>query len=120
MPNEPVPAPPEGQVLIYRDGTSSLQVRIDGQTVWLTQRGMAELYQTSVPNVNQHLSGIYQDGELVPEATVKKYLIVQTEGSHVTPFHPPNLPAKTEPRAGACAKWHRYKEDRVTFATHHQ
>ena len=81
MGNELVPIPPEGQILIYQDGEQNIQVRMDGQTVWLTQRGMAELYQTSVPNISQHLSSIYEDGELTPEATIKKYLIVQTEGT---------------------------------------
>jgi hypothetical protein len=81
MGNEPAPIPPEGQILIYQDGEQKIQVRIDGQTVWLTQRGLAELYQTSVPNINQHLSSIYEDAELTPEATIKKYLIVQAEGT---------------------------------------
>ena len=77
-------APPEpagGQILIYRDGSLSLQVRLDGQTVWLTQKQLAELYQTTVPNINQHLKAIYEEGELAADATIKQYLIVQTEGS---------------------------------------
>jgi len=44
MENEPVPVSPEGQLLIYQDGALRVQVRIDGKTVWLTQRLMAELY----------------------------------------------------------------------------
>ena len=44
MANEIIPNPPEGQLLIYQDGALQMQVRIDGQTVWLTQRLMAELY----------------------------------------------------------------------------
>jgi len=71
---------PSGQVLIYQDGSLDLRVRLDGETVWLSQRQIADLYQTSVPNVNQHLTVIYEAGELLPEATIKKYLIVQTEG----------------------------------------
>ena len=74
------PPPPEGQIILYRDGASNLQVRIDGRTVWLTQRQLAELYQTTVPNINQHIASIYDDGELAPEATIKQYLIVQIEG----------------------------------------
>ena len=70
-----------GQILIYRDGALNLQVRLDGQTVWLTQRQLAELYQTTVPNVNQHLAAIYGESELPREATIKRYLIVQTEGA---------------------------------------
>lgn len=70
-----------GQLLIYNDGASKLQVRIDGQSVWLTQRLMAELYQVTVANVNQHLAAIYEEGELSEQATIKQYLIVQQEGS---------------------------------------
>lgn len=81
MENEPVPVPPEGQLLIYQDGALRVQVRIDGKTVWLTQRLMAELYQVTIANINQHLKSIYKEGELSPEATIKQFLIVQTEGS---------------------------------------
>jgi hypothetical protein len=78
----PTPAEPAGgQILIYRDGSLSLQVRLDGQTVWLTQKQLAELYQTTVPNINQHLKAVYEEGELAADATIKQYLIVQTEGS---------------------------------------
>ncbi|OPY75368.1 MAG: hypothetical protein A4E65_03598 [Syntrophorhabdus sp. PtaU1.Bin153] len=81
MGNEPAPVPPEGQLLIYHDGALRVQVRIDGKTVWLTQRLMAELYQVTTANINQHLKAIYKEGELSPEATIKQFLIVQTEGS---------------------------------------
>ena len=80
MADEPAPEPPAGQVLIYQDGGRHLRVRLDGQTVWLPQRLIAELFQVTVPNVNQHLKAIYDEGELLPEATIKRYLIVQTEG----------------------------------------
>jgi len=81
MGNEPATVPPEGQLLIYQDGSLRVQVRIDGRTVWLTQRLMAELYQVTVANINQHLKAIYEEGELSPEATIKQFLIVQTEGT---------------------------------------
>ena len=81
MENKPTPVPPEGQLLIYQDGGRRIQVRIDGKTVWLTQRLMAELYQVTVANINQHLKAIYEEGELSPQATIKKFLIVQTEGT---------------------------------------
>jgi len=80
-PSPPAPRPPEGQMLLYRDGELDLRVRLDGQTVWLTQRQMAELYRTTVPNINQHLAAIYEEGELAAEPTIKRYLIVQTEGA---------------------------------------
>lgn len=78
--NPPPQDNPGGNILIYKDGALRLQVRLDGNTVWLTQREIAELYQTSVPNVNMHISSVFEEGELSPEATIKKYLIVQTEG----------------------------------------
>jgi hypothetical protein len=72
--------PPEGQLRTYQDGTLSVQVRIGGQTVWLTQSALADLYQISVPTVNEHLSNIYADGELGAPSTIRKFRIVQLEG----------------------------------------
>ena len=73
---------PGGSLLIYRadDAAAPIRVLLEGDTVWLTQRQIAELYGTSVPNINQHITAIYEEEELRPEATLKKYLIVQTEG----------------------------------------
>jgi hypothetical protein len=69
-----------GQILIYQDAGLNLQVRLDGQTVWLTQLQMADLFQTSKQNISLHIQNILADGELTEEATVKQYLTVQTEG----------------------------------------
>ncbi|MBL4885905.1 MAG: virulence RhuM family protein [Planctomycetaceae bacterium] len=76
MPDNP------GDFLLYEteDGQTRIEVRMAEETVWLPQRVIAELFQTSIPNVNQHLKAIYDEGELQPEATIKKYLIVQKEG----------------------------------------
>ena len=73
--------PVSGQVLIYQDGTLSLQVRLDGESVWLSQLQIAELYQTTKQNVSLHIQNILADGELSEKATVKQYLTVQQEGS---------------------------------------
>ena len=62
------------------DNPESIEMRYEDENIWLTQRMMAELYDVSVSAINQHLKRIYDDGELTPEATVKKYLIVQNEG----------------------------------------
>jgi len=51
------------------------------ETLWLTQAQIAELFQTTVANINIHLKAIYADGELAAEATIKSHLIVRTEGS---------------------------------------
>lgn len=79
----PAPAPePTGEIILYQteDGIGRIAVRLESDTVWLSQRRMADLFQTTVPNINQHLKAIYEDGDLRPEATIKRYLIVQTEG----------------------------------------
>ena len=78
--NLPEPANPGGQVLIYRDGALNLRVRLEGRTVWLTQAGMAELFQTTPQNITIHIKGIYDDGELDEAATCKEYLQVRLEG----------------------------------------
>jgi len=77
-----LPAMPNTDFLFYvaEDGRTRVQVRVQGETVWMTQKGLSELYQSSIPNINQHIKSIYEDDELLPEATIKKYLIVQTEG----------------------------------------
>ena len=75
------PTFPDGQVLIYQDGAARLQVHLEGRTVWLSQRLIAELFQVSVKTANEHLINIYSERELNPEATVRSFRIVQTEGS---------------------------------------
>lgn len=75
--------PGNSELILYQteDGKSRLEVRFEGKTVWLTQLQMAELFQTSVPNINMHLRNIFAEGELLPETTIKDSLIVQQEGS---------------------------------------
>ncbi len=82
--NLPSPDPDgAGEFILYQteDGQTRIDVRMEQETVWLTQRQMAELFQTTVPNINQHLTTIYEECELEREATIKRYLIVQTEGN---------------------------------------
>lgn len=62
------------------DSQNTVEIRYEDENIWLTQRMMAELYGVTVPAVNQHIKRIFADNELTPEATVKKYLTVQTEG----------------------------------------
>ncbi|MDI6738760.1 MAG: virulence RhuM family protein [Candidatus Edwardsbacteria bacterium] len=81
--SENLPAPGDSQIVIYQaeSGTTRLEVRLQDETVWLTQNLMAELYQTTKQNISLHMQNIYEEGELDPEATVKKYLTVRPEGS---------------------------------------
>lgn len=71
------------QIIIYQaeDGHTKLDVRLEDETVWLSQKHMAELFQVSKSTISEHISNIYADGELVEEATVRKFRIVQTEGT---------------------------------------
>jgi len=72
----------KGQFLVYEreDGTLKLDVRLEEETVWLTQQLMAELFQTTKQNISLHIQNIFEEGELTPEATVKKFLTVRQEG----------------------------------------
>jgi hypothetical protein len=81
--NIPELEPSRGQFLVYQaeDGALKLDVRLEDETVWLTQNLMAELFQSSKQNISHHINTIYAEGELLPEATVKKYLTVRQEGN---------------------------------------
>jgi len=74
---------PKGEVLVYQTETGEVKVdvRLEDETVWLSQEQMvAELFQTTVPNISMHMRNIYAEGELIQEATVKKFLTVRKEG----------------------------------------
>jgi hypothetical protein len=75
--------PSQSGIILYQteDGRTRVQCRFDLETIWLTQVLIAELFQTSVPNINLHLKAIYAEGELTEAATIKSYLIVRTEGA---------------------------------------
>jgi len=60
-----------------------LELRYEDENIWLTQRLMAELYGVEVPTINEHISKIFSDGELSEEATVRKFRIVQQEGTRL-------------------------------------
>lgn len=73
----------KGQIVIYQsdDGQTNIDVRLEGETVWLSQQQMAELFQTSRTNVVEHIKHIYDEGELEEEATCRKFRQVRQEGS---------------------------------------
>lgn len=73
----------DGEILIYQteDGKVQLDVRLENESLWLTQPLMAELFQTSIPNISMHIRNIYEEDELEPKATVKKFLTVRQEGA---------------------------------------
>jgi hypothetical protein len=80
MPDEnPVPT---GEIILYQteDGGTRIECRFEGETLWLSQALISELFQIGVPTVNEHLKGIYAEDELRPEATIRKFRIVRSEG----------------------------------------
>ncbi len=80
---ENLPVKNDSQILIYQTegGQTKLEVLLKDETVWLTQKLMAELFQTTKQNISLHIQNIYAEGELTPDSTVKEYLTVQKEGS---------------------------------------
>lgn len=82
MSKELIPIEGEQPFLLYSgdSGDVKLRVLMRQETIWLTQRGMAELFQTTKQNVSLHLGNIFKEEELSPEATVKEFLTVQMEG----------------------------------------
>lgn len=74
---------PGGEFVLYQraDGDPALEVRVEGETMWLTQQQIAELFDTSRENITMHLRNVFDEGELDPEATCKDFLLVRQEGS---------------------------------------
>ena len=74
----------KGEIVVYQpDEITKLEVRVNEETVWLTQGQMAELFQTSPQNVTIHIRNIYDEGELQKNPTCKEYLQVKQEGSKI-------------------------------------
>ena len=74
--------PPQGQFLVYpsEDGRVKIEVRLENETVWLTQQHMAELFQTTKQNVSLHLQNIFKEGELTEDSVVKGSLTTASDG----------------------------------------
>lgn len=62
------------------DGQTKIELRLEDETVWMTQKSLADLYQKSIKTISEHIKHIYDEGELTKEATIRKNQIVQTEG----------------------------------------
>jgi len=74
---------PRGELLVYStaDGSLKVDVHLEDETVWLTQQGIAHLLETSIPNISMHIRNIFEEGELLKNPTVKKFLTVRQEGN---------------------------------------
>lgn len=69
------------ELVIYQDKQQGIEIRLQGETLWLTQRQMAELFDTSIDNIGLHLRNIYKSEELEKNGTAEDFSVVQTEGS---------------------------------------
>jgi hypothetical protein len=76
-------------MLIYQaeDGRSRIQVRLEGQTVWLSQKQMAELFQKDVRTINEHIQNVFAEGELSPQAVIRKFRITAADGKNYATQH---------------------------------
>ena len=71
----------KGEIVMYQpDETIRLEVRVENESVWLTQQQMAELFKATKQNVSLHIRNIFEEGELEEFSTVKEYLTVRKEG----------------------------------------
>lgn len=68
------------EIVIFEDDSQSVEVRLEGETLWATQKQMAELFETTPENVLMHLRNVYQEEELAESATAKDFLVVRQEG----------------------------------------
>ncbi len=77
------PVPQGGEIILYQteDGQTRIQCRFENEAIWLTQKLMGELFQKDIRTINEHLQNIYEEAELDPAATIRKFRIVQAEGS---------------------------------------
>src|ERR1035437_7945495 len=73
----------KSEIILYQteDNRTRIEVRLEDETVWLTQRQLAELFQKDVRTINEHIQNIFEEGELQRGATIRKFRIVQAEGA---------------------------------------
>ena len=79
-----------GEILIYQtdDGQTNIEVKIEDDTVWLTQQQLTELYQCSKSNISEHIKHIFEEGELDKDSVVRKFRTTATDGkSYMTTFY---------------------------------
>jgi hypothetical protein len=81
--------PAKSQFLVYaaEDGRVKVEVRLEGETAWLTQAHMAELFQTTVPNVSMHLRNVFAEGELQADSVIQEFLKTAADGKNYTTKH---------------------------------
>ena len=84
MNNKLPPTAQSGEMLLYQteDGQTRLEVRLFNETVWLTQKKMAELFQKNVRTINEHIKNIFAEGELKAESVIRNFRITADDGKN--------------------------------------
>ncbi len=80
---------PGGDILLYQteDGQTRVEVHLDGETVWLTQKQMAELFQKDIRTINEHIGNIFEEGELKPDLVIRKFRITASDNKTYEALH---------------------------------
>jgi len=73
----------QNQIIVYNNGELELKVSVKNETIWLTQKQIALLFEKDLRTVNEHIKAIYKEEELLEEATIRKFRIVQKEVYHI-------------------------------------
>ncbi len=90
MTQQPTPSPgPMGEIILYHaeDGSSRIEVRLEGETVWLPQKAMAELFQKDVRTISEHIRNLFEEGELEEKAVIRNYRITAADGKQYDTQH---------------------------------
>jgi len=76
--------PVNSELILYQteDGQTRIEIRLQDETVWMSQKLMAELFQTSIPNINMHISNIFEEGELASDSVIKDFLTTAADGKN--------------------------------------
>jgi hypothetical protein len=85
--NESLPV--KSQFMLYQteDGRTRIEVRLQDETVWLTQKLMAALFQKDLRTINEHIQNIFEEGELIPESAIRKFRITAADGKNYETSH---------------------------------
>jgi len=75
--------PPQSSIVLYQteDGRTRIQCRFDNETIWLTQKLKAELFQKNVRTINEHIQNIFEEEELAPESVIRKFRTTAADGN---------------------------------------
>ena len=83
------PMPPQSDIILYQteDGRTRLEVRLQDESVWLSQKLMGELFQKDVRTINEHILNIFDEGELSPESVIREFRITAADGKSYSTKH---------------------------------